>query len=91
MRSLSGLLVAWVAFASVAADFKDEDPNVFPKDGPRAKGLPKMMWKDAKRVPPKGRECNRGAGSVQQKRPGAGAPRASDVISRPKPRPSPGT
>src|SRR5215207_7439490 len=49
MRSLSALLVACAAVASVAADFKDVDPNVFPKDDPRAKELPRMMWTDAKR------------------------------------------
>jgi dienelactone hydrolase len=49
MRCLSALLVACVAFASVAADFKDVDPNVFPKDDPRAKDLPKMMWNDARK------------------------------------------
>lgn len=38
---------ALAAIASIAADFKDVDPNVFPKDDPRAKDLPKMMWKDA--------------------------------------------
>jgi cephalosporin-C deacetylase-like acetyl esterase len=42
------LLVAF-AFLSVAADFKDVDPNVFPKDDPRTKDLPKMMWNDAKK------------------------------------------
>src|SRR5436189_5018817 len=48
MRPLSALLVACVAAAfCTAADFKDVDPNVFPKDDPRAKGLPKMMWADA--------------------------------------------
>lgn len=35
------------ALASVAADFKDVDPNVFAKDDPRAKDLPKMVWNDA--------------------------------------------
>src|SRR3954447_22411240 len=40
---------ALAAIASVAADFKDVDPNVFPKDDPRAKDLPKMMWADAKK------------------------------------------
>jgi hypothetical protein len=49
MRSLSALFVACAAFTSVAADFKDVDPNVFAKDKPRAKELPKMMWADAKR------------------------------------------
>ncbi|MBM3980032.1 MAG: hypothetical protein FJ304_07070 [Planctomycetes bacterium] len=38
---------ALAALTSVAADFKDLDPNVFPKDDPRAKDLPKMMWTDA--------------------------------------------
>ncbi|MCE9568291.1 MAG: acetylxylan esterase [Planctomycetes bacterium] len=41
-------LIAVVAFASVAADFKDVDPNVFPKDDPRTKDLPKMMGQDIK-------------------------------------------
>src|SRR5436190_15330813 len=49
MRSLSALVIACAAVASVAADFKDVDPNVFPKDDPRAKELPKMMWVDAKK------------------------------------------
>jgi cephalosporin-C deacetylase-like acetyl esterase len=49
MRPLSALVVACAAFASVAADFKDIDPNVFPKDDPRAKELPRMVWKDATR------------------------------------------
>ena len=49
MRSLSALLVACVAVVLVAADFKDVDPNVFPKDDPRAKDLPRMMWNDAKK------------------------------------------
>src|SRR5215218_4298870 len=49
MRPLSALLVACAAVASVAADFKDVDPNVFPKDNPRAKELPRMMWADAKK------------------------------------------
>src|SRR4051812_43729340 len=49
MRSLSALLLACAAVASVAADFKDVDPNVFSKDDPRAKELPKMMWADAKK------------------------------------------
>src|SRR5215213_2852651 len=43
------LAFAILAFVSVAADFKDIDPNVFPKDDPRAKELPKMMWADAKK------------------------------------------
>jgi cephalosporin-C deacetylase-like acetyl esterase len=47
MRSLSALFVACAALLSCAADFKDVDPNVFPKDDPRAKDLPKMMWVDA--------------------------------------------
>jgi len=38
---------ALAAIASIAADFKEVDPNVFPKDDPRAKDLPRMMWKDA--------------------------------------------
>ncbi len=37
------------AFASVAADFAAIDPNVFPRDDPRAKELPRMMWRDATR------------------------------------------
>jgi cephalosporin-C deacetylase-like acetyl esterase len=49
MRSLSALLVACVSVVSVAADFKDVDPNVFPKDDPRAKDLPKMMGADARK------------------------------------------
>jgi cephalosporin-C deacetylase-like acetyl esterase len=43
------LLVALVTSGAPAADFKDVDPNVFPKDDPRAKELPGMMWADAKR------------------------------------------
>ena len=42
------IFIAFSLFA-VAADFKDIDPNVFPKDDPRAKELPKMMAADAKR------------------------------------------
>ncbi|MBA4187410.1 MAG: hypothetical protein C0467_05260 [Planctomycetaceae bacterium] len=42
------LLVAFVAIGSVAADFKDVDPGVFPKDDPRGKDLPKMMGTDAR-------------------------------------------
>lgn len=49
MRPLSALLVACAALASGAADFKDVDPNVFPKDDPRVKELPRMMWADAKK------------------------------------------
>lgn len=50
MRSLSALAVALLAAAFCqAADLKDVDPNVFPKDDPRAKDLPKMMWADATR------------------------------------------
>ncbi len=49
MRAPPAILVALVAVGSVAADFKDVDPNVFPKDDPRAKDLPKMMAADAKR------------------------------------------
>jgi NAD(P)-dependent dehydrogenase (short-subunit alcohol dehydrogenase family) len=41
--------VALLASGARAADFKDVDPNVFPKDDPRAKELPGMMWADAKR------------------------------------------
>jgi cephalosporin-C deacetylase-like acetyl esterase len=49
MRPLFALVLACAALASVAADFKDVDPNVFPKDDPRAKDRPKMMWADAKK------------------------------------------
>jgi cephalosporin-C deacetylase-like acetyl esterase len=49
MRLLPALLVACSAVGSVAADFKDVDPNVFPKDDPRAKELPRMMWNDAQK------------------------------------------
>jgi cephalosporin-C deacetylase-like acetyl esterase len=42
-------LLAAVAVASVAADFQDIDPNVFPKDDPRAKEMPRMVWMDAQR------------------------------------------
>ncbi|MBN9120358.1 MAG: acetylxylan esterase [Planctomycetes bacterium] len=48
MRPPYAILIACAAFVSVAADFKDVDPNVFPKDDPRAKELPKMMWADAR-------------------------------------------
>ena len=49
MRPSPRSLIACAALtASVAADFKDVDPNVFPKDDPRTKELPKMMWADAK-------------------------------------------
>ncbi len=48
MRSLSALAVVLLSVAfGTAADLKDVDPNVFPKDDPRAKELPKMMWADA--------------------------------------------
>ena len=49
MRSLSALLVACAAVASAAADFKDVDPNVFPKDDPKTKDLPRMMSTDARK------------------------------------------
>ncbi|HSQ54406.1 MAG TPA: hypothetical protein VLM40_01575, partial [Gemmata sp.] len=42
-------IILALATLSLAADFKDIDPNVFPKGDPRAKDLPKMMWKDAQR------------------------------------------
>ena len=42
-------IIPLFAFVALAADFKDVDPNVFPKDDPRAKDLPKMMSADAKR------------------------------------------
>ena len=38
-----------VVLACGGADFKDVDPNVFPKDDPRAKDMPKMMGADATR------------------------------------------
>ena len=41
------LLLLAAVLACGGADFKDVDPNVFPKDDPRAKDLPKMMWADA--------------------------------------------
>jgi cephalosporin-C deacetylase-like acetyl esterase len=40
---------ALLAVLSVAADFKDIDPNVFAKDDPRAKDMPKMVWNDVQR------------------------------------------
>ena len=46
MRRLALLAVV---LAAGGADFKDVDPNVFPKDDPRAKDLPKMVWNDAQR------------------------------------------
>jgi cephalosporin-C deacetylase-like acetyl esterase len=42
-------LLAAVAVAAVAADFQDIDPNVFPKDDPRAKEMPRMVRADAQR------------------------------------------
>lgn len=42
-------ILSTVALLSLAADFKEIDPNVFPNDDPRAKDLPKMMGADAKR------------------------------------------
>ena len=42
------IFIAFALFA-VAADFKDVDPNVFPKDDPRSKDLPKMMSADARK------------------------------------------
>jgi dienelactone hydrolase len=41
-------LLAALALAAVAADFKDVDPGVFPSDDPRAKDLAKMMAADAR-------------------------------------------
>lgn len=49
MRPLSALVAACAAAFSVAADFKDIDPRVFGEGDPRAKELPRMMWKDATR------------------------------------------
>ncbi|MCI0703747.1 MAG: hypothetical protein L0241_22035, partial [Planctomycetia bacterium] len=43
------VLLILAAATSVAADFKDVDPNVFPKDDPKAKDLPKMMRTDARK------------------------------------------
>jgi dienelactone hydrolase len=42
-------LLSFLAFSSIAADFKDIDPNVFGKDDPRSKDLSKMVWTDARR------------------------------------------
>jgi cephalosporin-C deacetylase-like acetyl esterase len=42
-------LLAALALAALAADFKDIDPNVIPKDDPRAKDLPRMMSADARK------------------------------------------
>jgi cephalosporin-C deacetylase-like acetyl esterase len=42
-------VIVSLALFALAADFKDVDPNVFPKDDPRAKELPRMMWNDAKK------------------------------------------
>jgi cephalosporin-C deacetylase-like acetyl esterase len=39
----------FLALFAIAADFRDVDPNVFPKDDPRAKDLPKMLAADAQR------------------------------------------
>ena len=49
MRSLPAVLLSLASVACVAADFKDVDPTVFPKDDPRAKDLPKMMSADARK------------------------------------------
>jgi len=43
MHLLRISLFAIVAIGSVAADFKEVDPSVFPKDDARAKDLPRMM------------------------------------------------
>ncbi|MFM8272879.1 MAG: acetylxylan esterase, partial [Gemmata sp.] len=50
--SLTALaLLAFAGATPAADDFKGVDPNVFGKDDPRAKDLPRMMWADAsKRV-----------------------------------------
>lgn len=45
---MRAVLVAF-AIVAIAADYKDVDPNVFPKDDPRAKDLPKMMSTDARK------------------------------------------
>lgn len=42
------LLLVVLALGAVAADFKDVDPGVFPKEDPRAKDLAKMMAVDAR-------------------------------------------
>ena len=42
-------LIAAFALSCIAADFKDIDPNVVPKDDPRARDLPKMVSADVKR------------------------------------------
>jgi cephalosporin-C deacetylase-like acetyl esterase len=49
MQPLAFLTIAFLSGTAIAADFKDVDPNVFPKDDPRAKELPKMMWNDTKK------------------------------------------
>ncbi|HXD88995.1 MAG TPA: CocE/NonD family hydrolase [Urbifossiella sp.] len=41
--------LGFVALLSIAADFKAIDPNVFPKDDPRAKALPKMLGADLRK------------------------------------------
>ncbi len=48
-RTRAAAIVAALALGSVAADFKDVNPNVLGPDDPRTKDLPKMMWTDAKR------------------------------------------
>lgn len=41
--------LALAAFVSVAADFPNVDPNVFPRDDPRAKALPRMVGNDLRK------------------------------------------
>ncbi len=48
MRVSRVLFLSLVALASVAADFKDVDPGVFPKDDARTKDLPRMLGADLK-------------------------------------------
>jgi hypothetical protein len=43
------VIISAFALVALAADFKDVDPNVFAKDDPRTKDLPKMMSADARR------------------------------------------
>ncbi|HEY2910895.1 MAG TPA: hypothetical protein VGI99_11655, partial [Gemmataceae bacterium] len=41
--------IGFVALLSIAADFKAVDPNVFPRDDPRAKALPRMVGADLRK------------------------------------------
>ncbi len=48
-RILMRIILPFLAFFAIAADFRDIDPNVFPTDDPRSKELPKMLAVDARK------------------------------------------